>query len=95
VRTCLQVAYCVGGDATPGENAERDRDGMRVMVTHPRVGLEIREFGQARRVDDLVGFADAQDRPPFAGSRVELIELEGDDGIASLRPACCRWPSEK
>lgn len=37
------------------------------------VGLEIRELGQPPRVNDLVGFADAQDRPPGAGGRVELI----------------------
>jgi hypothetical protein len=52
------------------------------MVGHPWVGLQICELGQPQRVNDLVGFPDAQDRPPGAGGRVELIELEGDHAIA-------------
>jgi len=71
----------IGDEASTGDELQWDRDRVGVVSLHPRVGVRVSECGEARRVDDLVGLADADHAPSRACLQVEVVDLESDDGV--------------
>jgi hypothetical protein len=43
----------------------------------------VSECSEPRRIDDLVGLADAEHAPSRACLQVEVVDLESDDGVPS------------
>src|SRR5882757_8740050 len=66
-----------------GEDLQRDGNGVCAGVGRPRLRQPCREFGEPRGVDDLVGLTDADHAPSGAGLTVDVVHLEGNNGVAS------------
>ena len=69
------------GDASPGHQVERDADVAVVFVSYPACEGQNTEFREHVGVGDFVGDAGDGDAPATGPVGLDIVDLEGHDGV--------------